>query len=31
LSAGQADFADKYTIHVCKVVDGVRIYTDLLD
>ena len=25
------DFAEKYAVHVCKVVDGVRIYTDLLD
>jgi len=25
------DFADKYAVHVCKVVDGVRLYTALLD
>lgn len=25
------DFADKYAVHVCKVVDGVRLYTGLLD
>jgi galactokinase len=25
------DFADKYAVHVCKVVDGVRIYAGLLD
>ena len=24
------DFADKYAVHVCKVVDGVRIYEDML-
>jgi galactokinase len=24
------DFADKYAVHVCKVVDGVRVYNDLL-
>ena len=24
------DFADKYAVHVCKVVDGIRIYEDLL-
>jgi galactokinase len=24
------EFADKYSVHVCKVVDGVRIYEDLL-
>ncbi len=24
------EFADKYAVHVCKVVDGVRIYEDLL-
>ena len=24
------EFADKYTVHVCKVVDGVRIYEGLL-
>jgi galactokinase len=23
-------FADKYAVHVCKVVDGVRVYEDLL-
>ena len=23
------EFSDKYAVHVCKVVDGVRIYTDL--
>jgi galactokinase len=25
------DFADKYAVHICKVVDGVRLYTGLLD
>jgi galactokinase len=25
------DFADKYAVHICKVVDGVRVYDDLLD
>jgi galactokinase len=25
------DFAGKYAVHVCKVVDGVRVYTGLLD
>jgi galactokinase len=25
-----SDFADKYAVHVCKVVDGVRIYEGLL-
>ncbi len=24
------DFADKYAVHVCKVVDGVRVYENLL-
>jgi len=24
------DFADKYAVHVCKVVEGVRVYDDLL-
>jgi galactokinase len=24
------DFADKYAVHVCKVVDGVRVYDSLL-
>jgi len=24
------DYADKYAVHVCKVVDGVRVYDDLL-
>jgi galactokinase len=24
------DFADKYAVHICKVVDGVRIFEDLL-
>ncbi len=24
------EFADKYAVHVCKVVDGVRVYEDLL-
>jgi len=24
------DFAAKYAVHVCKVVDGVRVYKDLL-
>ncbi|MFH1371943.1 MAG: hypothetical protein ABII09_11755 [Planctomycetota bacterium] len=24
------DFADKYVVHVCKVVDGVRVYENLL-
>jgi galactokinase len=24
------DFADKYAVHVCKVVDGIRIYDDIL-
>jgi len=24
------DFADKYAVHVCKVVDGVRVYDDIL-
>jgi galactokinase len=26
----QPDFADKYVVHVCKVVEGVRVYEDLL-
>ncbi len=30
-SRSQPDFADKYAFHVCKVVDGVRIYEHLLD
>lgn len=25
------DFADKYAVHICKVVDGVRVYENLLD
>ncbi len=25
------DFADKYAVHICKVVDGVRVYTGLRD
>ena len=25
-----ADFADKYAVHVCKVVDGVRVYDGLI-
>jgi galactokinase len=24
------DFADKYAVHVCKVVDGVRVYDGIL-
>jgi galactokinase len=24
------DYADRYAVHVCKVVDGVRVYEDLL-
>lgn len=24
------DFADKYAVHVCKVVDGIRLYKDML-
>jgi galactokinase len=24
------DYADKYAVHVCKVVDGVRVYEGLL-
>jgi galactokinase len=24
------DFADKYAVHVCKVVDGVKVFEDLL-
>jgi galactokinase len=24
------DFADKYAVHVCKVVDGIRLYEDML-
>jgi galactokinase len=26
----QPDYADKYAVHVCKVVDGVRVYGDLI-
>jgi galactokinase len=26
----QPDFADKYAVHICKVVDGVRVYDDLI-
>ena len=25
------DFADKYAVHICKVVDGIRLYEGLLD
>ncbi len=25
------DYADKYAVHVCKVVDGMRVYEDMLD
>lgn len=28
--ASRADFADKYAVHVCRVVDGVRVFEDLL-
>ncbi|MHC4741269.1 MAG: galactokinase [Planctomycetota bacterium] len=28
--ASRPDFADKYAVHVCKVVDGVRVFEDLL-
>jgi galactokinase len=24
------DFADKYAVHICKVVDGIRVYEGLL-
>jgi len=24
------DFADKYAVHICKVVDGVRLYENIL-
>ena len=26
----QPDFVDKYAVHFCKVVDGVKVYDDLL-
>ena len=25
------EFADKYAVHVCKIVDGVRVFEGLLD
>ncbi len=25
------DYADKYAVHICKVVDGIRVYEGLLD
>jgi galactokinase len=28
--ASRPDFADKYAVHVCKVVDGVRVYQGLI-
>ncbi len=28
--ASRPEFADKYAVHVCKVVDGVRVFQDLL-
>ncbi|MCK4752676.1 MAG: hypothetical protein KAS75_04455 [Planctomycetes bacterium] len=28
--AKHPDYADKYAVHICKVVDGVRVYDDLL-
>jgi len=30
-SRSRPDYADNYAVHVCKVVDGVRVYADLLD
>lgn len=29
-SRSRPDFADKYAVHVCKVVDGVKVFEDLL-
>lgn len=29
-SKSHPDFADKYAVHVCKVVDGIRLYKDML-